>query len=310
MKLKFSVGILVVLLLASCGSDSRFKGFTRAKENGLHYKFFHRNEDGKAVELGGGIYFGYIISTYDKDSVVVNSKDVSKDGSGYTNFGIQASSFVGSFEDALLMMHEGDSAAFVVPADSFFTKTMGLNELPPGIKPGMFLKGVFAVKKVITKQEMEDNQKAQMAEQEKMLKEIAEREKADRDKYLTENNITTEPTPSGLIYIELKKGNGKKPTATDVVKVHYTGKLLNGTVFDSSVERGEPVEFGLNQVISGWTEGLQLMGIGGKAKLIIPSTIGYGPMQQGPIPGGSTLVFEVELLDIVTPKPMVPPQGE
>ncbi|MGE0567123.1 MAG: FKBP-type peptidyl-prolyl cis-trans isomerase [Bacteroidia bacterium] len=303
MKIKYAASILAIIVLASCGNDSKFKGYTRAKENGLHYKFFHRNEEGKPVQLGGGIYFGYRISTYDKDSTVVNSKDVSKDGSGYTNFGIQASSFVGSFEDALLMMHEGDSAAFVIPADSFFTKTMGLNELPPGIKPGMFLKGVFAVKKVITKQEMEENQKAQQMEREKMMKELAEKEKADRDKYLTENNITTEPTPSGLIYIELKKGSNKKPNANDVVKVHYTGKLLNGTVFDSSVERGQPVEFPLNQVISGWTEGLQLMGIGGKAKLIVPSNLGYGPMQQGPIPGSSTLVFEVELLDIVSPQP-------
>ncbi|MCR4660262.1 MAG: FKBP-type peptidyl-prolyl cis-trans isomerase [Bacteroidales bacterium] len=112
------------------------------------------------------------------------------------------------------------------------------------------------------------------------------------------NNKSVMSTPSGLKYLRLKAGNGKHPKATDRVKVHYTGTLINGTKFDSSRDRGEPAIFGLNQVIPGWTEGLQLMDEGSVYRLYIPYNLGYGTRQQGSIPAGSTLVFEVELLEI------------
>jgi len=106
-------------------------------------------------------------------------------------------------------------------------------------------------------------------------------------------------TPSGLVYQELSAGKGDKPAATDRVKVHYTGTLTDGTVFDSSVKRGQPATFPLNGVIKCWTEGLQLMKVGGKAKLICPSDIAYGDHGSPPqIKPGATLVFEVELLSI------------
>jgi len=107
-------------------------------------------------------------------------------------------------------------------------------------------------------------------------------------------------TASGLKYQILKKGTGTiSPKATDTVKVHYHGTLLNGTVFDSSVERGEPISFPLNRVIPGWTEGLQLMKVGDKFKFEIPADLAYGADSPSPqIPPNSTLVFEVELLGI------------
>jgi len=107
-------------------------------------------------------------------------------------------------------------------------------------------------------------------------------------------------TASGLKYQVLKQGTGTvSPKATDTVKVHYHGTLLDGTVFDSSVERGQPISFRLNQVIPGWTEGLQLMKVGDKFKFVIPPNLAYGPNSPSPkIPPNSTLVFEVELLGI------------
>ena len=107
-------------------------------------------------------------------------------------------------------------------------------------------------------------------------------------------------TASGLKYQVLKHGTGTvSPKATDTVKVHYEGKLLNGTVFDSSIARGQPISFPLNQVISGWTEGLQLMKVGDKFKFVIPANLAYGANPPSPaIPPNSTLVFEVELLGI------------
>lgn len=106
-------------------------------------------------------------------------------------------------------------------------------------------------------------------------------------------------TPSGLQYKILKEGEGAKPKATDRVEVHYTGMLIDDTVFDSSVERGQPITFGLNGVIAGWTEGLQLMSIGSKYRLFIPYDLGYRETGSPPkIPGYATLIFDVELLDI------------
>ncbi|WP_417617145.1 FKBP-type peptidyl-prolyl cis-trans isomerase [Oceanisphaera sp.] len=105
-------------------------------------------------------------------------------------------------------------------------------------------------------------------------------------------------TDSGLQYEVLTEGEGAKPNAEDVVTVHYTGTLVDGTTFDSSVERGEPASFPLNQVIPGWTEGVQLMPVGAKYKLVIPAELGYGEAGAGSIPGNSVLIFDVELLDI------------
>ncbi len=102
-----------------------------------------------------------------------------------------------------------------------------------------------------------------------------------------------------MVYVELEKGSGPSPTASDKVKAHYHGTLIDGTVFDSSVDRGEPVIFPLTAVIACWTEGLQKMAVGGKAKLICPSDIAYGDSGRPPaIPPGATLIFEVELLEI------------
>ena len=105
-------------------------------------------------------------------------------------------------------------------------------------------------------------------------------------------------TASGLQYEVLKQGTGEQPSATDTVTVNYVGTLINGTEFDNSYKRGEPISFPLNGVIRGWTEALQLMNTGSKYKLYLPQELGYGMNGQGPIPGGSVLVFEVELLGI------------
>lgn len=106
-------------------------------------------------------------------------------------------------------------------------------------------------------------------------------------------------TASGMVIETVKEGTGPNPQPTDTVKVHYTGTLIDGTVFDSSVKRGTPAEFALNQVIPCWTEGLQKIKVGGKAKLCCPSELAYGDQGQGQIPPGATLAFEVELLEIV-----------
>ena len=120
------------------------------------------------------------------------------------------------------------------------------------------------------------------------------------DKFLSENKKVKGviETSTGLQYTVLTEGKGEKPKAVDTVKVHYKGTLLSGTEFDSSYKRGEPVEFGLSQVIPGWTEGVQLMTVGSKYKFFIPAKLAYGPTGRPSIPPNSTLIFEVELLSI------------
>jgi FKBP-type peptidyl-prolyl cis-trans isomerase FkpA len=125
---------------------------------------------------------------------------------------------------------------------------------------------------------------------------------AEGKKFLEENKTKQGviTTASGLQYIVMKEGKGPKPVATDKVKVNYKGTLLDGTEFDSSYKNGQPVEFQLNTVIPGWTEGLQLMTVGSKYKFFVPSNLGYGERSPGPLIGANAvLVFEVELLGII-----------
>ncbi len=121
------------------------------------------------------------------------------------------------------------------------------------------------------------------------------------ENFLSENKKRegVQETTSGLQYEVITMGTGAKPVETDMVKVHYTGMLIDSTKFDSSVDRGAPAEFGVNQVIQGWQEGIQLMPVGSKFKFYIPYELGYGENGTGPIPPYSVLVFEVELLEIV-----------
>jgi FKBP-type peptidyl-prolyl cis-trans isomerase FkpA len=131
----------------------------------------------------------------------------------------------------------------------------------------------------------------------------AENEKIESADFLIEQAKAdgAEKKPSGLIITMTEEGSGASPAATDTVRVHYHGSLRDGTVFDSSVERGQPAEFPLNRVIPCWTEGLQLMKKGSKAQLVCPSEIAYGDKGMPPtIPGGAALVFDVELIDILT----------
>ena len=129
----------------------------------------------------------------------------------------------------------------------------------------------------------------------------AKNAKAEGEKFLADNAKRPEvkTTPSGLQYEVLEATLGQKPKATDTVKVHYEGTLIDGTVFDSSYRRGESIKFGLNQVIKGWTEGLQLMPVGSTYRFFIPSDLGYGDRGAGAdIPGGAALIFDVELIEI------------
>ena len=184
--------------------------------------------------------------------------------------------------------------------------SIGNNILSTGIKNLAFEKLSKGIQDVLESKSQEiTNQEAQEMLNsyfETLQNKISEQQEASGKEFLAENakRESVVSLPSGLQYEIMVQGAGAKPTATDSVKCHYHGTLIDGTVFDSSVQRGEPATFGVSQVISGWVEALQLMPIGSKWKLFIPSNLAYGTQGAGQHIGpNTTLVFEVELIDIV-----------
>lgn len=153
----------------------------------------------------------------------------------------------------------------------------------------------------------EEMQQALMKLQEGLMKKQQEQAETNKKEGMAflEKNKTAEGVktlPSGLQYIVEKEGTGKTPGANDVVKAHYKGTLTNGQTFDSSYDRGQPAEFPVSGVIKGWTEALQMMKVGGKMKIFVPPDLGYGASARPGIPANSVLVFDIELLDVSTPK--------
>lgn len=164
------------------------------------------------------------------------------------------------------------------------------------------LNGKFTEEKIgeLTKT-LEQFEQKMIAREQAKVQEIAQKAKEEGDKYRAEfaKKEGVKTTKSGLLYRVVDAGKGEAIKPTDTVKVHYTGKLPNGKVFDSSVERGQPAEFRLNQVVKGWTEGLQLVKKGGKIELVLPPELAYGKQGAGAsIPPDATLYFEVEVLDV------------
>ncbi|MFN5705188.1 MAG: FKBP-type peptidyl-prolyl cis-trans isomerase [bacterium] len=227
--------------------------------------------------------------TNTKDSVLFDSWKMG----GPLQLKVTKPQFKGDLMSGLVLLHVGDSASFLINADSLFTKTFNMS-IPEFIEKGSDLKFTVKVIKSIPEVELK-------AEEIKTQKQKDMQETIDIEKYIKENNLTVVTTASGLKYVMLAEGTGEQAQAGKSVRVHYTGKLLDGTKFDSSLDRNDPLEFMLGQgmVIRGWDEGIALLKVGGKALLIIPSNLAYGARGAGNvIPPFSPLTFEVELVEV------------
>lgn len=268
--LVFTAFVASTLFFSAC--DNKTTGFKQL-ETGLEYTMIRDSGNTKAslgdvalVNLTYGIGDSMFFSTKQMGAPIA--------------IPVSEPPFQGSFEEGLKLLGVGDSAAFQVSADSVYKKIF-MTPLPKNFKPGQ--KFTFHVGVVSISNESKD---------------IAA--------YLKKNNITTKPQPSGLVYIVDRAGTGPQAIVGQKVRVHYTGMLINGQKFDSSLDRkdpktgkAEPFEFqlGSKQVIPGWDEGIALMKVGEKGRLIIPSKLGYGPRGASDvIPPNATLIFEVELM--------------
>lgn len=276
--------LLVLAVIVSCTPKSAFPGY-KTTENGLYYKEIVKGE-GEPLKMGDVVRVS--LAYYIHDSLLFTTNNLPEPAYDL----VRESIFKGDIYEGFRMMHVGDSMSFMISADSVFSKQFGVPTLPDFVTPGSFLRWEVKVHEATTEE----------AFQQKKLEEMeALQKKADEEfaAWKAANGVTAQPTESGLVYVCTKKGKGPKPSYKQTVKVHYTGKLLDGTVFDSSVERGEPIAFplGVGQVIPGWDEGIAMMSKGEKGILYIPSNLAYGARQAGPIPAFSNLIFEVELVD-------------
>ena len=246
-----------------------------------------KNGKGKAASAGDFVSLEITAQAIGAQKEFINSK---RDGKPI-DFEVGTGQLGIGFETGLAKMKTGDEAIIIVP----FNLAFGAQGMQRYIDPYATI--VFQIKmlSVSTADQIK-------AKKEKEAKNAMAKSASEVKNYLKANKITTKPNASGLYYVETVEGSGKQAVAGKKVKVHYTGTLLNGTKFDSSLDRGQPFEFtlGQGQVIRGWDEGVALMKEGGKATLIIPSDLGYGPRGAGAsIPPNATLVFEVELLEVI-----------
>lgn len=277
--------LLLSASMISCGQKNPFPGYTPTG-TGLYYKQIVKG-DGDALKMNDVVKVS--LAYYINDSLLYTTDVLPEPAYDL----VRESMFKGDIYEGFCLMHVGDSMSFMINADSVFLKQFRAPSVPSFITPGSFLRWEVKVDEAMTEEEFQQKKMEEMA----ALQQQANDELAA---YLLANDIKAEPLESGLIYVCTQKGKGPKPGYKQMVKVHYTGKLLDGTVFDSSVERGEPIEFelGVGQVIPGWDEGIALMSKGEKGILYIPSNLAYGPRQAGElIKPYSNLVFEVELVD-------------
>ena len=276
-------GLVMAFVATSC-EKSAYPGYKQT-ESGLYYKYLVKN-DGPTAQLGEVVEVN--LAYYLDDSLMYSTSDIPEPVYDL----VREPSFAGDLYEGFTMMHKGDSMSMIMPADSVFLKMFYSRIVPDFVDSLSVIRWEVKVIDIMTEEEV--NARIQAAMDEKFV----ESEETLRA-YLAENNIEATPTESGLVYVCTQAGNGSKPEVGKKVKVHYTGTLLDGTKFDSSVDRGEPIEFplGMGNVIPGWDEGIAMMSKGEKGILYIPAKLGYGDRQAGPIPAFSNLIFEVELVD-------------
>lgn len=290
------------LVVASCGPKSDLPGYKQTK-TGLYYKFEKVNKKGQQVQKGD-VLVAEVTMRFNGDTMFSNAGDPQR------ILQVSDGMFNGDLPEGLLMMHVGDIASFAISADTiakFFP-----NQMPPKYVAGNGDKFYYDIvlSDLVSTEELEQEKNNFNTE----MQARKDKEPAALEKYIKENNITATPNSNGLYVIVKKKGNGPKVDVGKEVAINYTGRLLDGTIFDSSVEKDareggiyndkrpyEPLTYVVGQMslIRGWEEGIKGQPAGSQLRLIIPSELGYGA-QGAPniIPPYSPLVFDLEIVSV------------
>jgi len=297
MKFKL-VNVLIAIVVVGSSLGCQSEEFMTS-EDGYQYKYIKKG-DGKTPEEGEIVTYNMMYKN-EKDSILFQS---TSDQPALIQCNDVQWDNMGPLYKSFKMIKEGDSILIKIPTKTLFDESFRA-AVPPSLDPEGFITFCIGAGKIRTEEEMQTEALAKRKEMEaEYLAANAEQINADAeviDAYLAENNIEAESTESGLRYVIDVEGAGDYPKEGDNVVVHYTGTLLDGTKFDSSLDRGDPFKFqiGMRQVIIGWDEGIALLKPGGKGTLYVPSPLAYGDQARSEVIGpNSILKFDVELIGI------------
>ncbi len=285
----FLFSVLTLLFCNTQAQGSKVK--TKKTPGGLEYKIFI-SKGGVKIASGDMVYFKVVGKAGDS-TLFDTYKNVRQP---YMNLIVNETIHPGNFEEGLMLLGKGDSALFKINADSFYGVYMG-TEVPSFIKKGEPLLFLVQIDSVIGSKVLKARSDAQAI----MVKEKQKNEASVIENYIQNSGIKYTKTATGLYYIITHATNGNKASNGDQIGANYTGKLLNGVVFDSNDKTGKPFEFklGAHQVIAGWDEAFELLNLGEKATLLLPSELAYGAQGAGnDIMPYTPLIFDVELVTI------------
>lgn len=275
------LGLSTLLLMFFSTSGLKAQEY-KTSADGFRYKIY-KDVAGRNASTGDIIVFNFALAT--EDSTLFNTFD----HEAPITIQIEEPKFKGDFMGALSILSEGDSGSLWISTDSMKKYT----PMDPTIKLGSWMRYDIKVEGLYSPEEFKKKEIAEAKQQNA-------KDSVLINDYLKKNKLKAQKTASGLYYIIEEKGKGENAKPGQKVFVHYTGTLLDGKKFDSSRDRGQPFSFmlGKRQVIQGWDEGIALLNKGAKAKLLIPSSLGYGAQGGGPIPPNAVLIFDVELIDM------------
>jgi FKBP-type peptidyl-prolyl cis-trans isomerase len=290
--------LMVTILLAGIYSCSKYPGFKKG-ENGIYYKFYEQNEDSLKADTGLILTLNiqYRLKINGKDSIFFNSKELAKP----FQLGMQKPQFKGDVFEAFSMLHQGDSATFILNAKDFFTKTAQYPSVPEGVDSTT---SIFFDVKVLKVESLEQIKKDEEAKAQK----LRTSESGNLKAYIASQGITVEPSPSGIYYMEDKPGTGRPLQNGDMVKMNFTISSIDGKKVFSSLDRNNPItfEYGKQFDTKGFEECVAKMKKGTKAHFIVPSEMAFGERGRKDMNGNeiiapyATMLYEVEILDIQT----------
>ncbi len=279
--------LFIATILYSCNYFSKYPGYSKTW-SGIYYKLLTIGEDNQKAQFGDYVTFDISYKTI-KDSLFF---------SGRRKFQVTKPEYMGSVDECFTMLAKGEKAEFIISANNFFKKTLQ-NNLPSFLRPDDDLKIEINMIDIQSAKEYENEKKAFL----KWIEDFGDYEKEILSQYMQEQKLSISPVGSGLYYIKIKKGNGRKVVKGDTLTVDYEGRFLDGKFFDSTVKRHESFQFVYGtewQVVKGLEEAFGMMEEGEKAVVILPSELAFGETgsSTGIIPPFTSLIFELEIKKI------------